>query len=769
MKAVIMAGGRGVRLQPISIGCPKPLIPVFDKPVMEHILELLKRHGIREVRATLQYMPDKIIRYFEENPPDGIELSYSVEDKPLGTAGSVAVCRDFLGDEDFLVISGDAICDMDLTECINRHRANRADATIVLYRHPKPLEYGLVMTGQDGRIERFIEKPTWSQVFCDTVNTGIYILKPKVLDRVRPGVPVDFAKDIFRDMLREGVPLYGTVAEGYWCDIGGPDAYMDCHFDILSGKTGIGMGAPHIDGYCVMSEIPAGVKLHPPVYIGKGACIGRDAEIGPYTVIGQGSAVGAGVIVESSLILGAKVRDRAEIRGAIICGGATVGRDAAVSEGCVVGEKAEIEDSVALSPGVKVWPGLKVRRGSTARFSIYSEHGGGGSLPFDERSDIRGDISELTPEICLRIGFALGNEGPAAVGYAGGPAAETLAQAISCGVRSAGSNCVRHDARFLAEASFASDMYGAVISAFVEGTGGDICIRIVGKDQTIPSHETERKLNLAVRADMPALNRERFGSERFAIGAPLAYEQALSRQAGGKIPVRVIADNTPARLLKSILEKGRIIDHAGEEHCITLGTSPDGTDLHVIDENGNELSKAEVEALLSLVHFREGNRILAVSFDAPHAIETIALSEGARTVRRGRDGEYEQYAHESVFMRDALMAALKLCKYISSTGTGIAELYGLIPRVHVRVRNAPYAGDRGALMRALSTISAKRELGDGLRFPHRNGWIHVSPSSARPLIRIIAESSSAEAAEELCADISALIRDTETGPLSPSS
>ena len=290
MKAVIMAGGRGVRLQPMSIGRPKPLIPVFDRPVMEHILKLLKCHGIREVRATLQYMPHQIIRYFEENPPEGMDLSYSIEDKPLGTAGSVALCRDFV-DDDFLVISGDGICDIDLQACIKRHRETGAEATIVLYRHPKPLEYGLVMTRPDGRIERFIEKPSWSQVFCDTVNTGIYILSPKVLDRIKPNVQVDFAKDVFRDMLRDGAKLYGIVAEGYWCDIGDPEAYADCHFDILHGKTNIDIGNWQSDGYCIQSELPGNVTLHPPVYIGKNVRISNGAVIGPYAVRGSGSTI----------------------------------------------------------------------------------------------------------------------------------------------------------------------------------------------------------------------------------------------------------------------------------------------------------------------------------------------------------------------------------------------------------------------------------------------------------------------------------------------
>jgi mannose-1-phosphate guanylyltransferase/phosphomannomutase len=759
MKAVIMAGGRGVRLQPMSIGRPKPLIPVFDRPVMEHILKLLKRHGIREVRATLQYMPHQIIRYFEENPPEGVELSYSIEDKPLGTAGSVALCKEFL-DDDFLVISGDAICDIDLEACIESHRKTGAEATIVLYRHSKPLEYGLVMTKPDGRIERFIEKPSWSQVFCDTVNTGIYILSPKVLDRIRPGVQVDFARDVFRDMLRDGAELYGIVADGYWCDIGDPEAYADCHFDILQGKANIDIGNMQVDGYCIQSELPDDVILHPPVYIGKNVRVGSGAVIGPYAVIGSASAIGSEVNVEYSVLNGTTIRQGAEIRGAVLCEGTVVGREAVISEGCILGESTEVEDSVSLSPGVKVWPGLKVKRGGYAKWNILSEHGGRGSLPFDSRGDLRGDLSELSPEVCLRIGSALGSDGKVAIGHDGSPLSETLASAIACGVRSVGGDAIRHDARFFAEASFVGETYGATISVFVEQLGEQIAIRLACRDRTYITHAIERKLNLAARSAVPAQLANRFGADRFAIGTTLAYEQYLIRNTRGRAPVRVQADNLPGKLLRSVLEKSGSIDHKADKY-FTLAVSADGTRMFVTDEEGYKLGPEKVLALLALTHFREGNSVCAVSFDAPQAMEDIALSENARIVRRGRDEEYWQYASESTFFYDASLAAIKLCGYISSSRKTVSSLVEEIPAFHQITREYPFSGDRGALMRELSTLSKNRELGDGIRFPVGNGWVHIAPSSSRPHIKVLAESFSVEAADEICSNIFEIIKEKE--------
>lgn len=227
MKAVIMAGGEGTRLRPLSLGVPKPMTPLFGRPVMEHIITLLKRHHITDICVTLCYKPQAVMDYFGSGEQLGVQLTYFVEEEPLGTAGSVRNCLSHLGREDFLVISGDCVCDLDLTEAIQAHQERESCATLVLYAHPKPLEYGLVLTDEQGRVQRFVEKPSWGQVVTNMVNTGIYILSPRAMELVPQQGPFDFGKDLFPTLLEQRMPLYGCPLEGYWCDMGDCGAYLN--------------------------------------------------------------------------------------------------------------------------------------------------------------------------------------------------------------------------------------------------------------------------------------------------------------------------------------------------------------------------------------------------------------------------------------------------------------------------------------------------------------------------------------------------------------
>lgn len=219
VKAIIMAGGEGSRLRPLTCGRPKPMVPVLNKPIMTHIINLLKEHGFYDIGVTLQYQPQAIRDYFGNGSEYGVNLQYFVEETPLGTAGSVKNAAGFL-DETFVVISGDALTDLDLSRALEFHREQGALATLVLTRVDCPLEYGVVITEKDGKITRFLEKPGWGEVFSDTVNTGIYVLEPDVLDYFAPGRMFDFSKDLFPLLLREKKPLFGLVLSGYWCDIG---------------------------------------------------------------------------------------------------------------------------------------------------------------------------------------------------------------------------------------------------------------------------------------------------------------------------------------------------------------------------------------------------------------------------------------------------------------------------------------------------------------------------------------------------------------------
>jgi mannose-1-phosphate guanylyltransferase/phosphomannomutase len=220
MKAVIMAGGQGTRLRPLTSNQPKPMIPIVNTPCMEHIVRLLKDHGFTEIVVTLQFMPEEIQDYFGDGSDWGVSIGYSIEDAPAGTAGSVKLAEEHLEGERVLVISGDALTDCDLSRVLEFHENNGAEATMVLKSVENPLDFGIVITEEDGRISRFLEKPAWGQVFSDTVNTGIYVLEPTALAEIPSEGEYDFSKELFPKLLEAGRPLYGYVTEDYWEDIG---------------------------------------------------------------------------------------------------------------------------------------------------------------------------------------------------------------------------------------------------------------------------------------------------------------------------------------------------------------------------------------------------------------------------------------------------------------------------------------------------------------------------------------------------------------------
>jgi mannose-1-phosphate guanylyltransferase/phosphomannomutase len=253
MKAVVMAGGEGTRLRPLTSNQPKPMVPIVGKPCMEHILELLRRHGLDDVVVTVAFLPQAIRSYFGDGEPLGLHIEYSVEDSPLGTAGSVRLASGKL-DDTFLVISGDALCDVDLTRLLDFHRERGASVTIGLKSVENPLEFGIVVTDEDGRIERFLEKPSWGQVFSDTINTGIYVVEPEVLRHIPTDRPYDFSKELFPLLLEMGRPLYGFVLDGYWQDIGNLDQFRQANFDALDERVRLNIDGIRIRGNVWIGE-----------------------------------------------------------------------------------------------------------------------------------------------------------------------------------------------------------------------------------------------------------------------------------------------------------------------------------------------------------------------------------------------------------------------------------------------------------------------------------------------------------------------------------
>ncbi|MDP9432956.1 MAG: mannose-1-phosphate guanyltransferase [Actinomycetota bacterium] len=409
MRAVVMAGGEGTRLRPMTANQPKPLLPVVGQPIMEHVLRLLKRHGFDETVVTVQFLASLVRTYFGDGEELGMHLSYATEETPLGTAGSVKNAEEALRDDSFVVISGDALTDIDLGDVVRAHRSTGALVTVCLTRVADPLEFGIVITDEQQRIERFLEKPTWGQVFSDTVNTGIYVMEPEVFDHVARGEPVDWSGDVFPALLAKGAPVYGYVADGYWEDVGTHESYLRAQADVLNRQVDV--------------EI-SGFEMAPGVYVGEGAAVDPDAVLKGPAFVGDYSKVEAGAELREFSVLGnnvvvkggaflhrAVVHDnvfvgpQVNLRGCVVGKNTDVMRAARIEEGCVVGDECVVEEEAYLSSGVKVYPFKTIEAGAVVNTSVIWESRGQRSL-FGPRG-ISGLVNvEITPELAVRLASA---------------------------------------------------------------------------------------------------------------------------------------------------------------------------------------------------------------------------------------------------------------------------------------------------------------------------------------------------------------------------
>ncbi len=412
MRAVLMAGGSGTRLRPLTCDLPKPMVPILNRPIAEHIINLLKRHEITEIVATLHYLPDALRDYFQDGNEFGVQITYAVEeDQPLGTAGCVKNIAELL-DETFLVISGDSITDFDLTAAIEFHKQKKSKATLILTRVPNPLEFGVVITDQEGRIRRFLEKPSTSEIFSDTVNTGAYILEPEVLEYLSPHQESDFSKDLFPLLLEKGEPMYGYVAKGYWCDVGHLDAYREAQYDALERKVKLEFPYQEVSPGLWVGQntyIDPTAVIETPTIIGDNCRIGARVNIEAGTVIGDNVTIGADANLKRPIVWnGAIIGDEAHLSACVISRGTRVDRRAHVLEAAVVGSLSTVGEEAQISPGVRVWPSKKIESGailninliwgSIAQRNLFGQRGVQGLANID-----------ITPEFAVKLGAAYGS------------------------------------------------------------------------------------------------------------------------------------------------------------------------------------------------------------------------------------------------------------------------------------------------------------------------------------------------------------------------
>jgi len=412
MKAVIMAGGFGTRLRPLTHNLPKPLIPMANKPMMEHIVDLLRRHGFADLVTLLHFQPELIEGHFGDGAESGVRMSYVGATEDYGTAGAVKNAESRLG-ERFLVVSGDILTDFDLTDAVKFHDEKGADLTILLTRVENPLQYGVVITEPDGRISRFLEKPTWSEVFSDTVNTGIYLLEPSVLGLIPPGKEFDFSKDLFPLMMREGKRLCGYIAAGYWRDVGDLLEYRLAHQDILAGKVKVQIPGRRVEGLDKDIWLGHGTRvdftvgLRGTVLIGKNTRVEANARI-TNSVIGDNCIVEEGAVVTDSILWNNVYIGRGAVLKENVVGRASeVKARARLFEGALVSDDCRIGEGSIVRADVKVWPQKVVEDGATLSTSLVWGERWARSLFGAYGVTGLGNI-EISPEFAAKLGAAFG-------------------------------------------------------------------------------------------------------------------------------------------------------------------------------------------------------------------------------------------------------------------------------------------------------------------------------------------------------------------------
>jgi mannose-1-phosphate guanylyltransferase/phosphomannomutase len=684
LKAVLMAGGEGSRLRPLTSRRPKPLAPVAGKPVMEHIVDLLRRHGFTEVVATLHYLADEIEAWFGDGSALGVQMHYVVEDTPLGTAGAVKMAHELLAGFPFLIISGDALTDIDLSALVAHHRDAGNDVTIALQRVTNPLEFGVVVTDDDGRIVRFLEKPSWGEVFSDTINTGIYVLEPGILDRMERGRIYDFSKDLFPLMLRDGAKLGGYVFDAYWTDIGNLEQYQQANYDAIGHAltldplgTEIRPGVWAGEG----SRVDDGARLEGPIVLGRDVRIGAGATIVGPSVLGDRTIVERGANVSRSVVWeDCYLGEEASLNDCTVADRATIEKRATINEASVIGRGCTIGIGATINPHLKLWPDKWVNPGSIVSMSlIYGQKWPGslfGSAGISGLANL-----EITPEFALKLGQAFGTHlktgQTVMTSRDTHPASRVMNRCIISGLLSVGIHvldlrsyplplaryAVRSGSDGGVHVRVAPDDANAIVFEFADATGIGIDKGAERKIENLFFREDFRRTQMdeVGRLDFPSRALERYSG---------AFIESLHAQALTHANFRVVIDyafGNASIVLPQILgglgveqialnayfdaQKVRTFRTDRERHLQQLTSvvssleanlgvliDADGETVTLVDDSGSIIGRNRLMALLTLLVARtKPGAQIALPLTVPSVVEQIARENGATIVRTRSD------------------------------------------------------------------------------------------------------------------------------------
>lgn len=752
MKAVIMAGGEGSRLRPLTCDIPKPMARLCGRPMIEYILELLSEHGVTDAALTLRYLPDKIKDNFPDSTFAGINLSFSVEDSPLGTAGSVRDAVDY--NEDFIIISGDALTDFDLSKAIEFHMKKNSAATLIVKKVDDPREYGLVRFDGDNRIRGFLEKPDYSQADSEFANTGIYILSPKALNMIPKNNNYDFASDLFPQMLKADIPIYAYPSEGYWCDIGDISTYISCQSDMLEGKVKCNIKKENI-------KYPPNVIINEPVYIGKDITLRSGCEIGPNAIIDDKCQVGVCAKVRDSVMLeGSWAGDKSRLTGTLMCAGSSAKRESRLFEQSVIGSGAIIGEFAEVKPNVKIWPNKVI--GDKAVVYTNLKTGSNSVDSFDD-CGIKGETGvDITPEFCARLGAACASVkgiNKVAVSCGGGNCAKMLKDAFVSGVLSTGADAWDFGETFRSLHNFAQTF--CKINLGVHFSSGVHTIIHMTQSGGMPTdRKTEREIEGMLKQSK--FNRCPWSEVKQSVnmaGVSLIYQQELMSLApqglsGMKVQVRA-TDAETENMIKNTIQKlgcdegGSAVFHIGKS----------GTQVSLWDQVCGYIEPEQVLAM-AMLPLLEEDETVSVPSVSPDAFNRLAQLEGGRIVRyldtpaNNCDKYARAIGSNQMFVRDGLMMIVKILSYMKRTGQSLSDLYARIPDFSTAEKSVEIHCSPGRAMdKLINYYQESKSTDEGLVITLRKGTAKVVPGKKGMHLKLIAESFNAETAKEICAQL----------------
>jgi mannose-1-phosphate guanylyltransferase/phosphomannomutase len=751
VKAVIMAGGEGTRLRPLTSNQPKPMMHLANRPMMEHIVNLLHKHGFDEIVVTVAFMANNIRSYFGDGSEFGVRMVYATEETPLGTAGSVRNAMDEL-DERFLVISGDVLTDIDLTEIVAYHEQRAALATIGLTAVENPLEFGIVITREDGSIDRFLEKPGWGQVFSDTVNNGIFVLEPEIFDYIPEGRPVDFSSEVFPKLLEEQRPLYGKVCEGYWEDVGTLAAYVSAHKDILDGRVDVDVPGFRLEGSVWLgegAEVDPEARIDGPAVLGDHTKVEAGARLAPYSVLGNNVMVRSDAQIERSVILdGAYIGQGARLLGAVVGRGSDLRPNARCDDGAVLGDQCFIGAGAQIGSNVKVYPFKTVESGAVVNQSLVWESRGARTM--FGKDGVAGIANvDITPELATRVAMAyattLKKGSTVITSRDSSRSARMLKRALMAGLNAAGVNVNDLEVAPVPVTRFqvrSQQAQGGITVRLVGGDPQSVVIRFFDQHGMDMSEAGARKIERTfAREDF----RRVFPGDIGDIGYPPRALEHYTQSIVDAIDTQLIRDQSfkvvidyaygsSAFVMPNVLSKlgadvlgvnpyastPGVLQFDAPTHAANVASlmrssgshvgaiiDPDGEHLTLVDDEGHVLT--DTESLLVLVSLlgecsEPGSRIaLPVAVTSKAAVLAASMGLEVVATKLATPALMESAAEPGVVMAasldggfifprffpafDAMGSFAMVLELLARTGRPLSKVTASLPRTHV-VREA---------------------------------------------------------------------------------